>query len=97
MALKRAAKPKAAPKPRAAMTGIAPRHLVDARLTIAPPFKLELPVLYSKEEILESIDKATEPRVMDAEAAHKFLERLVCDIECRMEGLRDDMKNSKTE
>lgn len=42
--------------------------------------------------ILEIADKATEPRQMTKLEALDFLERLCCELECRIESLKEEMR-----
>lgn len=77
------------PKPKRKVAWPEPRFALAER---APPLTLEVPVLRNREEILESIDAATEPRVMDKAAALKWLELMVCDLECRMDALKEEMQ-----
>lgn len=43
------------------------------------------------DEVMEIIDKATEPKVMSKEQALDFLETIEADIETRIEALRIDI------
>lgn len=45
------------------------------------------------EEILWKIDAASDPVNMTPEQALAFLERLSTDIECRIDGIKDDLRN----
>lgn len=45
-----------------------------------------------KDELLELIDKATEPDKMSAEQAHETLQLLVVDLEFRSQALKDENK-----
>lgn len=50
-----------------------------------------------KDEILELVDDATKPDEMSGSEALEFLEGLQSDIEARIDGLRDDLKNGDAE
>ena len=45
------------------------------------------------DKILELIDLATEPGKMSLEDAIKFLEQLATEIDSRIDGCKDDMRN----
>ena len=45
------------------------------------------------EKILELIDQATEPSQMTLEEALEFLQQLATEIDSRIDGCKDDMRN----
>ena len=45
------------------------------------------------EKILNEIDAATEPKIMTKNKAMDFLSRLVSELECRIDALRDELAN----
>lgn len=49
----------------------------------------------SVDEIMDVIDRATEPKVMSKQAAHEFLGDVVEQCRSRMEALHEEMRNAE--
>lgn len=47
------------------------------------------------EKILSDIDDFTSPSNMSRTDARKWLDRLATEIDCRLDGIKDDMKNEQ--
>ena len=47
------------------------------------------------ESITDNIDFATEPGRMSRAEAMKFLEQLATNVQCRIDGLKDDERNEE--
>jgi hypothetical protein len=49
--------------------------------------------MINTEIVMTAIDTLTEPTVMTKREAIEFLEQCMTDIECRIEALKDELKN----
>lgn len=49
------------------------------------------------EQIMKNIDYATEPKIMSKEEALDFLEQIETELQGRMEALREEINNAKSQ
>ena len=49
-------------------------------------------MLLNRDEILEAVDAATSPRSLGREQAVAWLEQLICDLEVRVDALKEELQ-----